>query len=202
MRFLRNYISGSSETRSKPEQQQRQQRSSRERGSSLFPPLLRFSRGEEGHFPLSLLRGHPSVIFLGALMQQKSPTIDLEEAVMEKQYLAPYICAAAYFCFFVLSCSYLYIHSKRKAAAAAEPHLFPLGSMAEAAERDSSRRRGTGTPTAAAEDRSPVATAADGLAAAAAVAVELKEDSARRSGSSGSPRAAEQQDMPSTELQY
>lgn len=33
------------------------------------------------------------LVILGILMQQKSPSLELDDKVMESQYLAPYICA-------------------------------------------------------------------------------------------------------------
>ncbi|KAL8430300.1 hypothetical protein ACSSS7_005999 [Eimeria intestinalis] len=131
---------------------------------------------------------------------QKSPTLELESRVMENQYLAPYICAGVYFCFFVFSCSYLYVHSKRTAAAAAQPGLFPLGSMAEAdggGARSGSRRRSSRAVSAPGEpDVAAAAPGADAAAAAAAdgspvaaAAAEFGEDLSRRSGSSSPPVA-------------
>lgn len=69
-----------------------------------------------------------------------------------------------YFAFFVVSCGYLYIHSRRKPTP--QPGLFALGSMAEAG----SARRGTAAGAAAAAPEAPEA-------------VEMDEDLPKRSDS-------------------
>ncbi|OEH77609.1 transmembrane protein [Cyclospora cayetanensis] len=94
------------------------------------------------------------LLILGALMQQKSPAIELETHVMENQYLAPYICAGVYFVFFVVSCVYLFIHSRRKPAPS--PGIFALGSMAEAGGRGPNR-----APSATGDEHVAAADAGD-----------------------------------------
>lgn len=97
-------------------------------------------------------------------MQQKNRSLDLDISTMEKHYLAPYICAAVYFAFFVLSCGYLFIHARRKPSS--QPSLFPMGPMAEAGNR--------------------VRTAATGDSRAA-LAVEMEESMPRRAGGNAAP---------------
>lgn len=77
-----------------------------------------------------------------------------------------------YFVFFVISCVYLFIHSKRKPAP--QPGLFPLGSMAEVGGQDG----------AVASFEAPAA------AAAAAGAAPAESKSPKRAASSTSPLSA------------